>query len=137
MHMSEEQAPTSRYKGIANLFALSALSSESYTQIDRLANALNQETVRQVVYEISRNLDVMKRQGTLEMHDELNEKGYHQLVATVRQKEAQPARYVFFGTANDETWRNFLDEASSNLSIARKIGAFAMSIVATQRLRRA
>lgn len=134
--MSEEKSPTSKFKGVANLFAITAIASGSYTPIDRLANALNPETVRQVMYEVCRNLDVMKRQNTITLQKEQDNRGYNRLEVTIKSKDKEkPQKYHFYGLANAEMCRGFLEEASSDLFIARKVGAFAMSVVATQRLR--
>ncbi|MEM3804438.1 MAG: type I-A CRISPR-associated protein Csa5 [Conexivisphaerales archaeon] len=132
--MSEDTA-TKRFKGFANLFALAAIASESYTPIDRLANALNPETVRQVLYEVCRNIDVMKRQNTVAVKEEQDNRGYTRLGVTIKQKERPSKTYYFYGLANDEICRNFLEEASSDLSVARRVGAYAMSVIATHRLK--
>jgi len=133
--MSEDQSPTRRFKGVANLFALTAIASESYTSIDRIANALNPETVRQVLYEVCRNIDVMKRQNKITLREEQDNRGYTRLEVTIKLKERPSETYHFYGLANDETCRNFLEEASSDLSVARRVGALAMSVIATHRLR--
>lgn len=126
--------PTERFKGVANSLAMVTIMSEGYTHLDRLANALSPETVSKVIYDVQRSMSALLSRSDLAVENKVDEKNRPYLQLTTKFKDEAPKTYKFYGTPREEDFRKFIEEAASDLTVARKVAAFAASIVASKKL---
>jgi CRISPR type I-A-associated protein Csa5 len=129
----EEKPTTEKYRGVANQLALLAIATGSYTHLDRLANALNPETVYRVMYDVNRNIQVLNTRSDVSIKKDEKEYQGRTRDIWVLEKTGQDGnnrRYEFWFMPRDEDLRLFIEEASRDLSVARKLAAYSSSLVA-------
>jgi len=112
----------SQFENVAKTFAAIARALENYTLIDRLAHAVNINTVIVTIHDFSRNLDALKNQNKIV--EVKNEKRY--IIVETRDK----AYKIYGRLANDYEFKDFIENATKNILVARAVAARAMSIAA-------
>jgi CRISPR type I-A-associated protein Csa5 len=135
MAAQEAVEPTVRFKSVANRLAMLAIATEGYTHLDRLANALNPETVSRVIYDADRSISALLSRADIKIQQKQGEDNYSYVEFTTMFKDEKPKSYKFYGLPKEEDSRKFIEEASRDLSVARKVAAYAVSIVANQKLK--
>ncbi|HXG08138.1 MAG TPA: type I-A CRISPR-associated protein Csa5 [Nitrososphaera sp.] len=133
--MESSQDPTERFKSVANSLAMLAIAGEAYTHLDRLANALSPETVSRVIFDAQRTMSALLSRNDVKVEHKEDEKKRPFLQLTTRFKGESEKTYKFYGMPREEDTRKFLEEATKDLAIARKVAAYAVSIVANKKLR--
>lgn len=127
----KQDSVTRKYRGVANMFAMLVLATDSFTQLDRLANALSPEVVTRVVYDVMRSIDVLKRRPEVSIKEA--KEGSSMIHRLVLKEDGKKREYQFWGgLAHEELMENFIEDSTIDLTIARKIAALAMSSVAIQ-----
>jgi CRISPR type I-A-associated protein Csa5 len=133
--MESSEEPTERFKSVANSLAMLTIASEGYTHLDRLANALSPETISRVIFDAQRSMSALLSRNDVEVEHKEDDKKRPYLQLTTRFKGESEKTYKFYGMPREEDTRKFLEEATKDLTIARKVAAYAVSIVANKKLR--
>jgi CRISPR type I-A-associated protein Csa5 len=134
--MSEQETePTLRYKSVANRLAILAIATQGYSHLDRLANALSPETVSRVIYDADRSMSALLSRSDIKLAQKQDDKNYSYLELTTMFTDERHRIYKFYGLPKEEDTRKFIEEASKDLNIARKVAAYSVSIVANQKMR--
>ena len=122
------------FESIAVLLASVSIQSQSYSLIDRLANALSSDVVGKVLYEASRNLDTMVRRGNVKIEEKIE--GDKRITRVLIYPEPGATPIEIRGRLPDQnTIEKFIEAAYKDINIARNIAAIAMNIVARAHLK--
>jgi CRISPR type I-A-associated protein Csa5 len=123
-----------RYRNVAVALASVGLYTGSYSIIDRIANALGPESVIRAIYENGRILEAALR---------AERTGGDEWIKTtedgilVKLKD-EPEPYVIRGSLpSDDVLREFLEESSKDITLARAVASYAMQLIASTMSRRA
>jgi CRISPR type I-A-associated protein Csa5 len=117
-----------KYHEIAAVLAAVGLYSGSYSIIDRIANALGPESVVRAIYENGRILETALRAGKTD-GDEWIKIAEDSIQVKVK---SEPGPYTIRGSLPAEmTVREFLEESSRDIGLARAIASYAMQLVAS------
>lgn len=132
--MSLESLNLRKYHDIAVALASVGLYTESYSIIDRIANALGPESVIRAIYENGRILESALRAGKAGGDEWIRISEDNILVK--RKDESEP--YVIKGSLpSDDVLRSFLEESSRNITLARAVASYAMQLIASTMSRKA
>ncbi|OYT30940.1 MAG: type I-A CRISPR-associated protein Csa5 [Thermofilum sp. ex4484_79] len=122
------------FESVAVLLASVSIQSQSYSLIDRLANALSSDVVGKVLYEASRNLDTMVRRGNVKIEEKME--GDRRITRVLIYPEPGATPIEIRGRLPDQnTIEKFIEAAYKDINIARNIAAIAMNIVARAHLK--
>jgi len=122
------------FESVAVLLASVSIQSQSYSLIDRLANALSSDVVGKVLYEASRNLDTMVRRGNVKIEEKIE--GDKRITRVLIYPEPGATPIEIRGRLPDQnTIEKFIEAAYKDINIARNIAAIAMNIVARAHLK--
>lgn len=117
-----------RYHDVAVALAVVGVYTESYSIIDRIANALGPESVIRAIYENGRILESALRAGRSGGEEWIRISGDVLLVK--RKNEQRP--YAIKGTLPSENvLREFLEESSKDITLARAVASYAMQLIAS------
>jgi len=124
-----------KYRGIATSLAVVGIASKSYSLIDRVANALSSDSVSRAIYEncrilenlLRRNLDTEGEEG---IHEERYKKDGKELTQVKIILKDEPPSSINGYLADDEQVKNFLEDTSRDIRIARGVASYAMSMIA-------
>jgi len=121
-----------QHRGIACSLAAVSLASGSYSIIDRIANALSEDSVIRAIYENSRILENLirryKESRGLEGVAEKTEGDKREIIVKLKDRK-EP--FIIHGyLASEEQVRKFIEESSRDIGIARAVASYAMSMVA-------
>ncbi|MEM2144446.1 MAG: hypothetical protein QXM93_06500 [Candidatus Methanomethyliaceae archaeon] len=119
------------YDDIAATLAAVAKSLESYSIIDKLANALSPDAVNRGIYEMSRNLDAMVKSTGDNYIQQIEDKGKpfikiyigKEMCFSIPGKLADPSKIL-----------QFLEESYKDIHIARSVASYAMYLAANSKL---
>jgi len=117
-----------KYHDIAVALASVGLYTGSYSIIDRIANALGYESVIRAVYENGRILESALRAGRTGGDEwvKLSEDS----ILIKRKDESKP--YIVRGSLPSENaLREFLEESSRDITLARAVASYAMQLIAS------
>jgi len=113
---------------VANGLAAITLVGRSYTILDRLANAISQDSVVKAMYEYGRNLDVIlhnpKEDQKIETDDEV-------IKVTAKWNDKSKVFEIHGKLPNDRDVEDFLNQASSDVRVARATAAYAAGLVSS------
>ncbi|MEM0010280.1 MAG: hypothetical protein QXT84_01155 [Candidatus Bathyarchaeia archaeon] len=117
-----------RYREVAVALASVGIYTESYSIIDRIANALGPESVIRAIYENGRILESALRSARSGGNEWI--KLLEDRVLVKRKNEVEV--YEIKGSLPSESiLREFIEESSRNITIARAIASYAMHIIAS------
>jgi CRISPR type I-A-associated protein Csa5 len=122
-----------KYHDIAVALASVGLYTGSYSIIDRIANALGPESVIRAIYENGRILEAALRAGRTGGNEwiKVTENG----IMVKLKDESRP--YVIMGSLpSDNILREFLEESSKDITLARAVASYAMQLIASTMSRR-
>jgi len=117
-----------KYHDIAVALASVGLYTGSYSIIDRIANALGPESVIRAIYENGRILEAALRAGRTGGNEwiKVTENG----IMVKLKDESRP--YVIMGSLpSDNILREFLEESSKDITLARAVASYAMQLIAS------
>jgi CRISPR type I-A-associated protein Csa5 len=127
-----------KYRGVATSLAAVGIASRSYSIIDRIANALSYDSVSRALYENSRILENLLRRGIeTERTEGIFEEPHKdkkdlKVVKIISKKDNTRVVDTVSGyLADDEQIKNFLEDTSKNIRIARSVASYAMSMIAS------
>jgi len=116
-----------KYEPIAVALASVSVLTESFSIIDRIANALSYESVVKAIYESGRILESAIRSGISEGEEWIKQSNNEVLI----KRKNKDIIYKIHGKLPDETIvREFL-EAAKDVRIARVVASYAMNIAAS------
>jgi CRISPR type I-A-associated protein Csa5 len=122
-----------RYHDVAVALASVGLYTGSYSIIDRIANALGPESVIRAIYENGRILEAALRAGRAG-GDEWIRAAEDSILVKLKD-ESKP--YVIRGSLpSDNVLREFLEESSRDITLARAVASYAMQLIASTMSRR-
>ena len=122
-----------RYHDIAVALAAVGLYTGSYSIIDRIANALGPESVIRAIYENGRILEAALRAERAGCDEWI--KTAEDSILVKRKDEPKP--YVIRGSLpSDAVVREFLEESSRDITLARAVASYAMQVIASTMSRR-
>ena len=117
-----------RYHDVAVALAVVGVYTESYSIIDRIANALGPESVIRAIYENGRILESALRAGRSGDEEWIRISG--DVILVKRKNEQRP--YAIKGTLPSENvLREFLEESSKDITLARAVASYAMQLIAS------
>jgi CRISPR type I-A-associated protein Csa5 len=128
------------YKTVANSLAILTIATQGYTHLDRLANALNPQTVAKVIYDVERSVSALlsRKAKDIKIVKEKvkkKDKEYTSLQLITDFAGEGSRTYDFYGLPKDDDIYRFIEESTKDLNIARKVAAYAISLVANQKFR--
>lgn len=117
-----------KYRDIAIALALVGVYTESYSIIDRIANALGPESVIRAIYENGRILESALRAARSGGDEWIRiSEG---CILVKRKNESEP--YTIMGSLPSEaSLREFIEESSKDITIARAVASYAMQLIAS------
>ena len=122
-----------RYHDVAVALASVGLYTGSYSIIDRIANALGPESVIRAIYENGRILEAALRAGRAGGDEWI--RATEDSILVKLKDESKP--YVIRGSLpNDNVLREFLEESSRDITLARAVASYAMQLIASTMSRR-
>jgi len=134
--MSAYSQGITKYEDVARTIASVAMSLGSYSLIDRLANALSPDAVYRAIYETSRNLDAMAKAGGETYIRQVEEDTKEGKRYTIKIAVKGGRTYQLFGSlATASRVRDFLEESSRDIRIARSVASYAMYLAAREVVR--
>jgi len=117
-----------KYREVAVALASVGVYTESYSIIDRIANALGPESVIRAIYENGRILESALRAAKSGGEEWI--KPSEDSILIKRKDEPKP--YVIKGSLPSEAiLREFLEESSKDITVARAIASYAMQLIAS------
>mgnify|MGYP000703229649 CR=1 FL=1 len=117
-----------KYHDIAVALASVGLYTGSYSIIDRIANALGPESVIRAIYENGRILEAALRAGRTGGDEWIKVTEDSVLVKL----KDEPSPYVIRGSLpGDNVLREFLEESSKDITLARAVASYAMQLIAS------
>jgi CRISPR type I-A-associated protein Csa5 len=123
-----------RYRDVAVALASVGLYTGSYSIIDRIANALGPESVIRAIYENGRILEAALRAGRAGGDEWI--RATEDSILVKLKDESKP--YVIRGSLpSDDVLREFLEESSRDITLARAVASYAMQLIASTMSRRA
>ncbi|QKR01116.1 type I-A CRISPR-associated protein Csa5 [Metallosphaera tengchongensis] len=118
---------------VANLLAVATIYADTPTFTDRMANALNKESVLRSIYDAERIVKVGKDRGEIM---ETREQGEHSgpwiSVVETSDKGKNVKGKVFGYLPSEQDVEKFLNYVEKDIYLARKVGALAMAAVNKQ-----
>jgi len=117
-----------KYHDIAVALASVGLYTGSYSIIDRIANALGPESVIRAVYENGRILESALRAGRTGSDEWI--KASEDRILVKRKNESEPYTIKGF-LPSDNILREFLEESSRDITLARAVASYAMQLIAS------
>jgi CRISPR type I-A-associated protein Csa5 len=122
-----------KYHDIAVALASIGLYTGSYSIIDRIANALGPESVIRAVYENGRILESALRAGKTGSDEWIRTSEDRILI----KRRDEPEPYAIRGSLpSDSILREFLEESSRDITLARAVASYAMQLIASSMSRR-
>jgi CRISPR type I-A-associated protein Csa5 len=122
-----ESTKAEEFRSVSVSLAAVVLYTGSYSVTDRLHHALNPEVVARSIYDVARTLAVAKED--IKEEERKSDSKTH-IVTKISTDEGH---YEIWGRlAYPDEMKKFLDEASNDLLIARKVAAVATFFVAEQ-----
>lgn len=124
------------FDDISRIFAAVTIATGSYSLIDRVSNALTPEPVNRAIYDLSRNLEALSGGGETYIREKIEKgkEGKDYTVVEIKPKDGAP-KTLWGYLARPERLREFQKAIESNITIARKMAAYAMYLVAYSNLR--
>ena len=117
-----------KYHDVAVALASVGLYTGSYSIIDRIANALGHESVIRAIYENGRILEAALRAGRTGSDEWI--KATEDSILVKLKNESGP--YVVRGSLpSDNVLREFLEESSKDITLARAVASYAMQLIAS------
>lgn len=116
-----------RYYEVAAALAAVGVYTESYSIIDRIANALGSESVIRAMYENGRILESALRASKHGGDEWIKTTGEFILI---KRKDVDPPYSIKGSLPNETTIRDFLEESSRDVTIARAVASYAMQLIA-------
>ncbi|GBC71629.1 hypothetical protein HRbin02_01414 [Candidatus Calditenuaceae archaeon HR02] len=123
----ELEEPTRRYRDVAVLLAAASAMTGSPSLIDRMTYALGPEPAMKAVADALRIVQSDLSSQRPAISQGASEKGYPEV--RVRDEAGNTSVVIPGRLPGSETVRNFLEEVSRDVSIARKIGTYASSLL--------
>ncbi|MEM3449917.1 MAG: type I-A CRISPR-associated protein Csa5 [Nitrososphaerota archaeon] len=118
------------FDDVSRIFAAVTIATGSYSLIDRVSNALTPDPVNRAIYDLSRNLEALSRGGeTYIKQIEKESGGKKHAIIEIKPKDGA-AKTLWGYLARPERLREFQKAVESNITIARKVAAYAMYLVA-------
>ncbi|MGQ9777922.1 MAG: type I-A CRISPR-associated protein Csa5 [Thermodesulfobacteriota bacterium] len=120
------------FDDVSRALAAVTLATGTYSLIDRISNALTPDTVNKAIYDLSRNLEELSSSvgETFIRQIEKEEAGKKWTVIEVKRKNEEDIKTIWGYLARPEKIRKFQDEIEKDITIARKVAAYAMYLVA-------
>ncbi|MEM0172101.1 MAG: type I-A CRISPR-associated protein Csa5 [Thermoproteota archaeon] len=120
--MSQE----TEFDDVSRIFAAVTIATGSYSFIDRISNALSPDPVNRAIYDLSRNLEALSGGG--ETYIRQVESGGKKYIE-IKPKDGV-TKTLWGHLARPERLREFQKTIESDITIARKVAAYAMYLVA-------
>jgi len=119
------------YDDVSRVFAAVTIATGSYSLIDRVSNALSPDPVNRAIYELSRNLEALSKGGgeTYIKQIEIESEGKKYINIEVKPKDGT-TKTLWGYLARPERLKEFQKAVESDITIARKMAAYAMYLVA-------
>ena len=117
-----------KYRHVAVALASVGVFTESYAIIDRIANALGSESVIRAIYENGRILESALRSARSGGDEWIRPSEEYVLVK--RKDRSTPYR-IRGSLPSDFLLREFLEESSKNITLARAVASYAMQLIAS------
>lgn len=119
------------YDDVSRIFAAVTIATGSYSLIDRVSNALSPDPVNRAIYDLSRSLEALSRGGseTYIKQIEKESEGKKYTVIEIKSKD-DIAKTLWGYLARPERLREFQKAVERDITIARKVAAYAMYLVA-------
>lgn len=118
------------FDDISRIFAAVTIATGSYSLIDRVSNALTPDPVNRAIYDLSRNLEALSGGGETYIR-QIEKEGSGKKHAIVEIKPKDGVTKTLWGyLARPERLREFQKAIESDITIARKVAAYAMYLVA-------
>lgn len=119
--------PTKRYRDVAVLLAAASALTGSPSLIDRMTYALGPEPAMKAVADALRIVQSDLSSHRPAISQAVTEKGYPEVL--VRDETRGTTLVISGRLPGSETVRSFIEEVSRDVTLARKIGTFASSLL--------
>lgn len=117
-----------KYREVAIALASVGVYTQSYSIVDRIANALGPESVIRAIYENGRILESALRSARSGGDEWI--KISEDCILIKRKDETKP-RAIRGSLPSEASLREFIEESSRDITVARAVASYAMQLIAS------